>query len=64
VRDVDDMREMEFGVKALATNPIKGVSRDPGILDVPVSFGGVTISPGQYIYCDSDGVIVSDHELN
>jgi regulator of ribonuclease activity A len=63
VRDIDALLDMDFGVKALAPHPLKGVSRDPGIQGVPVSFGGVTIRPGQYIYCDSDGIVVSDHEL-
>jgi regulator of ribonuclease activity A len=30
---------------------------------VPVVIGGVTIRPGDWVYCDPDGVIVSPSEL-
>ncbi len=34
-----------------------------GQQDVPVNFGGVTISPGDYLYADNNGVLVSDTDL-
>jgi len=30
---------------------------------VPVTFGGVTINPGNYLYADNNGALVSDSEL-
>jgi regulator of ribonuclease activity A len=54
---------MPLGVKALATYPLKSSKRDPGLRDVPVSFAGVTIKPGDWIYADKDGVLVAPHEL-
>jgi regulator of ribonuclease activity A len=30
---------------------------------VPVSFAGVTVKPGDWVYADADGVLVSPHEL-
>ena len=54
---------MEFGVKALGTCPVKGIAADPGVRDVPVSFAGVTIMPGNFIYSDLDGIIVSNTDL-
>ena len=29
----------------------------------PVSFAGVTFSPGHFLYADEDGVLVADHDL-
>lgn len=31
--------------------------------DVIATFGGVTFLPGEYLYADEDGVIVSDRAL-
>jgi hypothetical protein len=43
--------------------PQKSSKRDPGFRDVPVSFAGVTIRPGDWVYADEDGILVSPHEL-
>lgn len=43
--------------------PQKSSKRDPGLRDVPVSFAGVTIRPGDWVYADADGVLTSPHEL-
>lgn len=63
IRDSLDISKMDLGVKALATFPLKSSKRDPGLRDVSVSFAGVTVSPGDWIYADSDGVLVSKEEL-
>lgn len=43
---------MPLGVKALATFPLKSAKRDKGLRDVPVSFAGVTVRPGDWVYAD------------
>ena len=63
IRDVDVIMETELGVQALSTNPMKTDKRGLGDLNVPVTFGGVTFKPGQYIYADNNGVIVSPEKL-
>jgi regulator of ribonuclease activity A len=55
VRDAQELGGIEFGVLALATNPLTAV---------PVSFGGVTWTPGQYVYADDDGVVVAREMLH
>lgn len=55
---------MPILVKALSPYPLKSSKRDPGLRDVPVTFGGVTFRPGQFLYADGDGILVSDEELN
>lgn len=60
IRDSKVIGQMEFGCKALGTNPRKSTKTGEGERDVTVSFGGVDFVPGEYIYCDSDGIIVSD----
>jgi regulator of ribonuclease activity A len=49
---------MEIGVKALGTVPRRGERTGAGEVDVPVSFGGVTFTPGARLVADEDGVIV------
>ena len=63
VRDVDEIAEIDLGVKALGCCPIKTEKLGVGQRDIPLHVGGVVISPGQYIYADNNGVIVSDVPL-
>jgi regulator of ribonuclease activity A len=63
IRDVDVIRQTELGVQAMNTNPRKTEKRGIGDLNVPVTFGGVTFTPGHYVYADNNGVIVSPEKL-
>ncbi|PNG99607.1 putative regulator of ribonuclease activity, partial [Tetrabaena socialis] len=54
---------MPLGVKALGTHPLKSSKRDPGQRDVPLTFGGVSVAPGDWVYADGDGILVSAEEL-
>ncbi|MEP5566883.1 MAG: ribonuclease E activity regulator RraA [Halioglobus sp.] len=63
IRDVDEIGRTELGVQALGTTPLKTEKLGMGQRDVAVSMGGVTISPGDYVYADNNGVIVSDTAL-
>jgi regulator of ribonuclease activity A len=59
IRDSAAVGDMAIGVMALATMPRKSEKRAPGEHDVPVTFGGITFTPGHYLYADDDGIIVS-----
>lgn len=63
IRDSRAIGEMPLGVFALATHPQKTLKRNTGESDLPVVIGGVTVFPGEWIYADEDGVIVSDVPL-
>ena len=63
IRDVDVIMETDLGVQALSTHPMKTDKRGLGDLNVPVTFGGVTFKPGEYVYADNNGVIVSSEKL-
>ncbi len=63
IRDSADIARMPLGVKALATHPLKSGKRDRGLAGVPLRFGGVTVRPGDWVYADGDGVLVSPTEL-
>jgi regulator of ribonuclease activity A len=63
IRDSAEIADMDIGVKALATNPRKGARNDQGELDVTLEFGGVSFNPGDFLYSDEDGIIVSPEAL-
>lgn len=64
IRDSAVIAGMQIGVKALNTNPKKSVKRGEGQRDVPVSFADIIITPGDYIYADADGIVVSQNKLD
>jgi regulator of ribonuclease activity A len=63
IRDGLEIDAMDIGVKALGTVPKRGQRSGAGEVDVPVSFGGVTFTPGCRVVADDDGVIVLPHGL-
>jgi len=60
VRDTEALAGIAVGIKALGTNPMRSSKNGAGEIDIPVSFGGVTFSPGSYVWADEDGVVVRD----
>ena len=63
LRDSDVIAEINLGVFALSTIPLKSVKKDIGERDVEIEFMSVKFKPGNYIYADLDGVIISETEL-
>ncbi|MGW1676265.1 ribonuclease E activity regulator RraA [Saccharopolyspora sp. NPDC002376] len=58
VRDSAVLAEMDFGVKALGTNPRKSTKTGEGVADEVIELGGVQFVPGEYVVADHDGVVV------
>lgn len=63
VRDVDEIGAIAVGVKALGCCPLKTEKLGMGQRDIALSFGAVSIAPGDYLYADNNGVIVSGRPL-
>lgn len=63
IRDVDAIAALDLGVQALGAIPLKTDKRGIGDLNVPVTFGGVTFNPGEFVYADNNGVVVSSQLL-
>jgi regulator of ribonuclease activity A len=63
IRDAEAIAGIGVGVFALATHPLKSIKRGAGEVDVVLSFGGVRIAPGEFLYADADGVLISPTEL-
>jgi regulator of ribonuclease activity A len=64
VRDVEEIDGCAIGVRALAVTPRRSVKRGEGQRDLVVAVCGVTIRPGDWIYADRDGVLVSERALH
>lgn len=63
VRDVDELATTDLGIQALGCIPLKSVRQGRGDLDIPVTFGGVTFTPGDFLFADNNGVIISPRNL-
>ncbi len=63
VRDVQVLGELPLGVHALAAHPRKSDKRDLGEVDVEVAFAGVRFVPGQWVFADSNGIVVAARDL-
>ena len=64
VRDVDAIAQISLGVQAIGIHPMKTEKKGVGEIDVPVTFGGVTFCPGEILYADANGVLVTSLPLS
>ena len=63
IRDSSVIAGIDIGVKSLGTSPRKSVKKGAGDRDVPITFAGVTFNPGDYVYADTDGILVSASKI-
>ena len=64
VRDTAELEVCDIGIRALATHPQKSQKRGAGERDVAVQMPGAVVRPGNWIYVDADGVLVSEEKLD
>ena len=64
IRDVAVMAEMDFGIKALGTSPFKTEKRGAGEMNVTLTIHNQMIQPGDYVYADWNGVLMSTELLD
>lgn len=64
IRDAAAIAELDLGVQAIGTIPLKTEKRGLGDLNVPINFGGVDFIPGEYVYADVNGVLASAEPLS
>ncbi|XP_057774376.1 putative 4-hydroxy-4-methyl-2-oxoglutarate aldolase 2 [Salvia miltiorrhiza] len=64
IRDVDEINGCDIGVRALTSHPIKATKKGLGEKHLPVHFAGTRIANGDWLYADTDGILVSNTELS
>ena len=55
---------MDLGVMALGVVPARGSFNGTGTIGTSFQAGGVEFTPGRFVYCDADGVVVSSRRLH
>jgi len=63
IRDVGMMSQMDLGVQALGSCPFKTEKRGAGDVNVTLSIHNQLVQPGDYVYADWNGVLLSAHKL-
>ena len=63
VRDVAELKAAPIGICALALMPLPTEKRNQGLQDVAVRIQGVLIRPGEWLYADADGIVISANSL-
>jgi len=64
IRDRVEVDATDIGVRALASCPRKSRKQGLGDKDIDLFFAGVDVRPGDYVYADEDGIIVSARDLS
>lgn len=64
IRDVDEINACDIGVRALASHPQKSNKKGAGEKHIPVHIAGTVIREGEWLYADSDGILISKTELS
>ena len=63
VRDVTELASLEVGIRALASVPLPTEKRNEGQKDLAVRIQGLWVRPGDWLYADEDGMLVSNRCL-
>ena len=63
VRDVAELAPLDLGIRALASMPMPTEKRNQGLRDLTVQIQGVQVKPGEWLYADADGMVVSASRL-
>ena len=63
VRDLAELRAQPISILALGHVPMPTQRQNQGLRDVPLVIDGTPIRPGEWLYADEDGVIVSAEPL-
>ena len=63
IRDSAVISTLGIGIKALGANPRRSVKKGVGERDIPLNFADANFTPGDYLYADEDGILLSPVKL-
>jgi regulator of ribonuclease activity A len=64
VRDSEELNQCNIGIRALAAHPRRSIRKGVGEKDLAVDIAGVMVRPGNWVYVDADGVLISHLPLS
>ncbi|GGR02332.1 ribonuclease E activity regulator RraA [Deinococcus ruber] len=64
VRDTAELSSKPVGIRALAAHPRRSAKRGEGEKGVSLMVASVSIEPGDWLYADADGLLVSREALH
>lgn len=63
VRDVEVLARTALGIFALGSVPVKTDKRGQGLVDCSLEIAGTAVQPGDSLYADANGVLISESPL-
>ena len=63
IRDAEIISQLDVAIFALGTCPRKSSKKNQGKKNIELSIDGLTIKPGDWVYADINGILISDSEL-
>ena len=63
VRDTDETKNINVGLVAIGTCPLRNFEKTQGQRDVELNIEGLIFNTGDYIYADNDGIILTKSKL-
>lgn len=63
VRDIDNTKNINVGLLAIGTCPLRNFDITDSRRDIELNFEGISFNNGDYLYADNDGVIISKEKL-
>lgn len=64
VRDLAELAQARVGILALGHVPMPTNRKGQGLADVPLLLHSVQVRPGDWLYADADGVVLSTQPLH
>ena len=63
IRDTAVISTLNIGIKAIGANPRRSVKKGEGERDIALNFADTAFTPGDWVYADEDGILVSEGKL-
>jgi regulator of ribonuclease activity A len=63
VRDCEELSQINVGILALGTHPLKSKKEGKGEKNITLSFLSLDWNPDDYLYADQDGIVISTRDL-
>ena len=63
IRDAEIISQLDVAIFALGTCPRKSSKKNQGKKNIELSIDGLTIKPGDWVYADINGILISDSKL-